>query len=73
MFPKDRFVAVLCLAAVLLAALAPPIGGPLSAVLVAVVCLFGVLTATPNPPGNPVVVPASPFVPSLGSRAPPLS
>ena len=73
MFHKGRFVALLCLAVVLLATLLPAGSGPLPAVLVAIALLVGATTVTPIPRPAPVRRPASPFRRSLGSRAPPLS
>ena len=73
MFHKGRFVALLCVAVVLLATLLPAGNGSLPAVLVAVAFLVGVITVTPIPRRAPVGVPASPFRRSLGSRAPPRS
>ncbi len=71
MFHKGRFIAVLCLAAVLLAALTPA-SGLVCGVLVRALPLRGAVIAVPVAEPAPASVLPFLFVRAGGSRAPPL-
>jgi len=72
--PRSRgFVALVCIAAMLAAAMAPVASDAFCAVLVPLPLLFGIVLPAPIPLIEPAHRPSSYVSPTLPSRAPPVS